>query len=635
MSVRVLKSKHNAIKMRLNRLVEALPDVNSYNALLEIKEQIIKMVQDQDTIFNNMIKLEGADADDITRDCFQFGLIVENAQNMLDEKFRVLELQIIMDQIDEKAKEMESFDGIRNGDKFVCQNQMVGMRMVLPEMCNDMRDAFEQISIKGNPDQKTEANQKYSDFENRFLMVSEWLCNSISNSSSRKTPHSEKSEKIAQISSPTFDGSPEKWTSFHDSLESIICNKNQFEHITQVNSSSKEEQINHITHHAVESLDSLTTKIQSKSMKLGPQQHKQILSREDPHQPIRAYELNTANHGTFSASCQSTRCLDQLAIEQKHEMSNAASEHFDSEGKQSLADIISHISHISQRCQGAEILLESVTNWPRPIFTLNSQDFVSKGTFEKAHSVNVIRNEPRRLLMVKVKMKYLKNKIHSINSKSSIKILLNLCIKLFQLKNLFEEFQKFFSFQTAQTVIHNHMMQQNVIWHLIPPRAQLFGRKWEAGAKSMKHDQRHVVTNARFNYEESSTLICRIKATLNLHPLNSVSDNHTDLTIHQATKAQQRWSQKYLQHLQTHPKNYKPIETVQVGQTLMLEIENQPSMTWPTGRIIDKHPKQDGITEVAHVKASHTTLDRFIPNLGILLIENNEQTGRPQYVNAY
>jgi hypothetical protein len=43
----------------------------------------------------------------------------------------------------------------------------------------------------------------------------------------------------------------------------------------------------------------------------------------------------------------------------------------------------------------------------------------------------------------------------------------------------------------------------------------------------------------------------------------------------------------------------------------------------------------DEDNQIIRVKTSHTTLDRPVTKLVILPIEINEQTGRPQYVNAY
>ncbi|XP_015191151.1 PREDICTED: uncharacterized protein LOC107074303 [Polistes dominula] len=56
-------------------------------------------------------------------------------------------------------------------------------------------------------------------------------------------------------------------------------------------------------------------------------------------------------------------------------------------------------------------------------------------------------------------------------------------------------------------------------WIFNPPSAPHFGGKWESGVKSVKHHLRRVIGDHRLTYEEMSTFLTQVEATLNSRPL--------------------------------------------------------------------------------------------------------------------
>jgi hypothetical protein len=63
--------------------------------------------------------------------------------------------------------------------------------------------------------------------------------------------------------------------------------------------------------------------------------------------------------------------------------------------------------------------------------------------------------------------------------------------------------------------IEKHLLAKEINWHLIPPRAPEHGGLWEAGVKSMEKHSYTVLQDANFNFEELTTVICKIEAILN------------------------------------------------------------------------------------------------------------------------
>ncbi|XP_050305599.1 uncharacterized protein LOC126742837 [Anthonomus grandis grandis] len=62
-------------------------------------------------------------------------------------------------------------------------------------------------------------------------------------------------------------------------------------------------------------------------------------------------------------------------------------------------------------------------------------------------------------------------------------------------------------------------LNEQIQWHFIPVNSPHFGGLWEAGVKSSKHHLKRVVGNAHFTFEELTTLLAQIEATLNSRPL--------------------------------------------------------------------------------------------------------------------
>ncbi|XP_058803531.1 uncharacterized protein LOC131671257 [Phymastichus coffea] len=68
-------------------------------------------------------------------------------------------------------------------------------------------------------------------------------------------------------------------------------------------------------------------------------------------------------------------------------------------------------------------------------------------------------------------------------------------------------------------VVEGELAKDGTSWKFIPPSASHFGGLWEAGVKSMKRHLMRVASPRRLTYEELTTLLVSIEATLNSRPL--------------------------------------------------------------------------------------------------------------------
>ncbi|GFU80961.1 uncharacterized protein TNCV_1277071 [Trichonephila clavipes] len=75
------------------------------------------------------------------------------------------------------------------------------------------------------------------------------------------------------------------------------------------------------------------------------------------------------------------------------------------------------------------------------------------------------------------------------------------------------------------------LVDENINWKFLPPRAPNFGGLWEAGVKSFKFHFKREAGNSRFTYEEFLTIMTQIEGILNSRPLTPLSTDIDDLSV--------------------------------------------------------------------------------------------------------
>lgn len=75
-----------------------------------------------------------------------------------------------------------------------------------------------------------------------------------------------------------------------------------------------------------------------------------------------------------------------------------------------------------------------------------------------------------------------------------------------------------------------HLSQDRTHWKFNPPAAPHMGGKWEAVVKSLKFHLRRTISETVLTFEELTTLLTQIEATLNSRPLEPLSDDPDDVS---------------------------------------------------------------------------------------------------------
>ncbi|KAF0747151.1 Integrase catalytic domain-containing protein, partial [Aphis craccivora] len=187
-------------------------------------------------------------------------------------------------------------------------------------------------------------------------------------------------------------------------------------------------------------------------------------------------------------------------------------------------------------------------------------------------------------------------------------------------------------------------------WHFNPPGAPHFGGIWETAVKSAKSLLLRTMNAQIWTLEEITTVLCRVEAALNSRPLVPASSDPNDLecltpghfligrpllsipdpespdtqlSLRTHWKLLQqsfwffwrRWSQKYLNTLQTRGKWTKSSNNLEVGNMEVVKTVDSPPHSWPLGRVIEVYPGTDQIVRVAKVITSKGVFTRPVVKL--------------------
>ncbi|XP_045459242.1 uncharacterized protein LOC123669695 [Melitaea cinxia] len=207
---------------------------------------------------------------------------------------------------------------------------------------------------------------------------------------------------------------------------------------------------------------------------------------------------------------------------------------------------------------------------------------------------------------------------------------------------------------SIQPSIAEHLEANGTEWHFIPPHSPNFGGLWEAGVKSTKFHVKRVIGDATLTFEEITTLLSQVEACLNSRPISiihvdepgeplpltpghfligeplvSVPDNqHESPNLSLLSRWQfvqgmvqsfwKRWYNEYLSNLMNRYKWSYMVPEPKIGDIVLIKEDDLPPSRWLLGRILEKHPGDDGITRVVTLRTKSSTIKRPTSKICIL-----------------
>ncbi|XP_058838571.1 uncharacterized protein LOC131694141 [Topomyia yanbarensis] len=225
--------------------------------------------------------------------------------------------------------------------------------------------------------------------------------------------------------------------------------------------------------------------------------------------------------------------------------------------------------------------------------------------------------------------------------------------------NELEEVYRMLQDETQINQITSDTTCERITWHFSPPKAPHFGGLWEAAVKVAKRQLYRQLGNSKLSFEDLTTVLMQIEASMNSRPIVPLSEDPNDLaaitpahfligsTMHslaepnlcgislnrldhyqrlQRTYQQfwHHWRTEYLQELQRDTKTCKPNTDVRPGRLVVLMDEMQIPVKWPLARIIAIHPGQDDLVRVVTLRTNRGIIKRPITKICLLPLEERD-----------
>ena len=86
-----------------------------------------------------------------------------------------------------------------------------------------------------------------------------------------------------------------------------------------------------------------------------------------------------------------------------------------------------------------------------------------------------------------------------------------------------------------------------------------------------------------------------------------------------------RWSNEYLQRLQSLPKWKQRSPNLQPGDIVIIREDTHFTCHWPLARVLQTFPGQDGLVRVATVKTANSIFKRPVSKLALIHSEGQDQ----------
>lgn len=202
-------------------------------------------------------------------------------------------------------------------------------------------------------------------------------------------------------------------------------------------------------------------------------------------------------------------------------------------------------------------------------------------------------------------------------------------------------------------VLCDAALARGIDWRFNPPGAPHMGGCWERLVRSVKSALRVTLRERAPREEVLHTLLLEAEMVINSRPLAYVSSDPAEPTVltpnhlllgtatgdacyvpydpkdvdarRQWKKVNalaeafwRRWKREYLPTLQRRQKWMDMVDSVKVGDVVLVSDTNQPRNVWPRGRVIKVCAGSGGVVRVVEIKTASGTLRRPVTRIVVL-----------------
>lgn len=214
-----------------------------------------------------------------------------------------------------------------------------------------------------------------------------------------------------------------------------------------------------------------------------------------------------------------------------------------------------------------------------------------------------------------------------------------------------------------QKLVDEEFLANGIEWHFTPPGSPHHNGLAEAAVKSMKFHLRRVVGERCLTFEEMATLLVQIEAVVNSRPICTTStdpndcqpitpahflnmapmellpdDDFNDIKSNYLNRWQMiqklfqnfwwQWKSQYVNQLQVRNKWCTTKPEININDLVMIKEDSLPATKWMLGRVIEKHPGDDGKTRVVTVKTAKNVIKRTITKIAPMPIKMGDNNSK-------
>ncbi|UYV64960.1 hypothetical protein LAZ67_3002566 [Cordylochernes scorpioides] len=208
--------------------------------------------------------------------------------------------------------------------------------------------------------------------------------------------------------------------------------------------------------------------------------------------------------------------------------------------------------------------------------------------------------------------------------------------------------------------IQDYITYSEINWHFMPPHAPHFGGIWESNIKSVKMILKKVIGSSLLTFEEFTTFLTQIEATLNQRPLTPLSEDPNDLealtpahflsgpstsnlpetdnqqanlSINLSARWKHiqelkklfilRWKKEYVINLQKRGKWKSAKPNVKIGDLVLIMEQSISSSSWILGRVSKTFPGPDMLVRTVELRTGKGLLRRPVNKVAVLPVQSD------------
>ncbi|UYV69941.1 hypothetical protein LAZ67_7001275 [Cordylochernes scorpioides] len=208
--------------------------------------------------------------------------------------------------------------------------------------------------------------------------------------------------------------------------------------------------------------------------------------------------------------------------------------------------------------------------------------------------------------------------------------------------------------------IQDYITYSEINWHFMPPHAPHFGGIWESNIKSVKMILKKVIGSSLLTFEELTTFLTQIEATLNQRPLTPLSEDPNDLealtpahflsgpstsNLPETDNQQEnlsinlsarwkhiqelkklfilRWKKEYVINLQKRGKWKSAKPNVKIGDLVLIMEQSISSSSWILGRVSKTFHGPDMLVRTVELRTGKGLLRRPVNKVAVLPVQSD------------